>query len=92
MNCYLVTYDLLTANKDYKALYEQIKSYEFWWHHMESIWLISTIRRLEEVSAALKKHLDDNDNLLVVDVTGRNRAGWLTRKAWDWMTVHNPKT
>ena len=59
---------------------------------MESIWLISTVKGLQEVSAELKKHLDDNDNLLVVDVTGRNRAGWLTKRAWDWMSSHNPKS
>ena len=91
MSCYLITYDLLTPSKDYKALYDQIKTYEAWWHHMESVWLVSTSKSLMDVATELKQYVDDKDNLLVIDVSGRERAGWLTRRAWDWMTTNNPK-
>ena len=91
MNCYLITYDLLVPGRDYTGLYTQIKSYHFWWHHMQSIWLVVTEKDISDVSREIKRQMDDKDNLFIVDITGRNRAGWLTQKAWSWISRRNAK-
>jgi len=90
MNCFLITYDLLTASKDYEPLYAEIKKFSGWWHHLESVWIIVTSKSITEVSDSLKAMLDDKDSLLVVDITGKNRRGWLTKRAWDWLDGNNP--
>lgn len=33
--------------------------------------------------------LDANDYLIVVDITGKARDGWLPQKAWDWIRDNN---
>jgi len=90
MNCFLISYDLLTANKDYEPLYAEIKKCDNWWHHLESVWIVTTSKPLAEVSDVLKSKMDDKDSLLVVDITGKPRRGWLTKRAWDWLDRNNP--
>jgi len=83
----LITYDLKQPNRDYSSLYESIKSCgTTWWHFLESVWIIHT-NDLDpnECYHRIRECIDDKDNLLVVDITNRNRQGWLPSKAWDWI-------
>ena len=84
MNVYLITYDLKKSGKDYKGLYNAIKGNEKWWHYLENAWLIATEESPASVQSSLLPHIDDNDNLLIIQVK-RNYSGWLQQKAWDWM-------
>lgn len=90
MNCYLISYDLLTANKDYEPLYAKIKSLGAWWHHLQSVWVVTTSLGIKEVSDQLKETMDDRDSLLVIDIRGKRRRGWLTERAWAWLDRNNP--
>lgn len=74
MNTILIGYDLNKAGRDYEKLVENIKSLGAWWHHLDSTWLVRTSRTVVEVRDALMPHIDTNDELLVIDVTGRDRA------------------
>lgn len=74
MNTILIGYDLNKAGQDYGNLIDKIKSLGAWWHHLDSTWLVRTSRTPVEVRDALKPHIDANDELLVIDVTGRARA------------------
>ena len=33
----------------------------------------------------LKKEIDQNDSLLIVEITNDNYKGWLVQEAWDWL-------
>lgn len=74
MKTLLVGYDLNKAGQDYSVLIEKLKSYGAWWHHLDSTWLIKTELSASEVRDDLKKLVDSNDELLIIDVTGRARA------------------
>ena len=82
---YLIAYDLKTPARDYAALYQTIKSFETWWHYLESTWIVKTARNLDDVVELLHKQIDSNDRLFVVDISQSKRNGWLPRKAWDWL-------
>lgn len=69
----LIAYDL-NRGGDYEALIEGIKVLGAWWHHLDSLWLVKTGKSATEVRDILKAHLDDSDELLVIDVSGRARA------------------
>lgn len=69
-----MAYDLNETGQDYSKLIERIKEFGAWWHHLDSIWLIKTERSAVEVRNALGALMDANDELLVIDVTGRSRA------------------
>jgi len=87
MAVYCVSYDLNKSGQNYNDLYEELKSSSSWWHYLDSTWLVSTSESASQLSDRLKKHMDDNDNLLVIKVT-RDYAGWLSQKAWDWIKQH----
>ena len=84
MAVYLIGYDLNKQDKDYEGLYEAIKSYGTWWHHLDSTWMIDTKHDVDSIFKKLKPHIDDNDYLLIIQVKD-NYSGWLPKKAWEWL-------
>lgn len=84
MSVYCVSYDLNQAGQNYNALYDELKKSPGWCHPLDSTWLISTRETAQQLSDRLRKHLDNNDTLLVIGVT-KEYAGWLTQDTWDWM-------
>ena len=84
MSVYCVAYDLNQAGQNYNALYDELKKSPGWCHPLDSTWLISTGETAQQLSDRLRRHLDNNDTLLVIGVT-KEYAGWLTQDTWDWM-------
>ena len=84
MSVYCVSYDLNQAGQNYNALYDELKKSPGWCHPLDSTWLISTGETAQQLSDRLRRHLDNNDTLLVIGVT-KKYAGWLTQDTWDWM-------
>ena len=74
MNTLLVAYDLNGPGQNYEDLIEAIKESGAWWHHLDSAWLVNTNESATAMRDKLKKHLDGNDELLVIDVTTDGRA------------------
>lgn len=81
----LITYDLNEPGKEYDSLYEEIKTAGWWWHHLDSTWIIRTTNGPSYWYDRLSKHLDQNDNILIVEIT-KNYYGYLPKKAWEWLT------
>jgi hypothetical protein len=74
LNTILVGYDLVSPGKDYTDLITAIKGLGPWWHHLDSTWLVKTELPASAVRDTLRAHIDANDELLAIDVTGRARA------------------
>ena len=87
MSVYCVSYDLNKAGQNYNALYDELKKSPGWCHPLDSTWLISTRESAQQLSDRLRKHLDNNDTLLVIGVT-KEYSGWLPQATWDWMRQH----
>jgi hypothetical protein len=89
VNTLLITYDLSKPGQAYTKLIDHLKSYGTWWHHLESTWLVRTTEEPTEARNRLKPFLDENDKVLVLDVTG-DRAAWrgLSQSATDWLHKH----
>lgn len=87
----LITYDLKQPDRDYASLYESIKTCgDSWWHYLDSVWLIhSDTLSASQCYDRIRDNIDDNDNLFVVEITGKNRQGWLPSKAWEWIKKHD---
>ncbi|MGI8838297.1 MAG: SinR family protein [Pyrinomonadaceae bacterium] len=88
MKTYLVGYDLNAPGKNYdpllKALREDFEGY--YWHHLDSTWIIKTDLSATEIRDKLKPPLiDGNDELLVVRLQG-NWATWgISEKGSQWL-------
>ena len=80
----LIAYDLNKPGQDYSGLHDEIKKADLWWHYLESTWIISTNLSPNTWTDRLRKHIDKNDHVLVIEVCD-NFNGWLPKKAWDWL-------
>lgn len=80
MAIYQISYDLRNK-RDYKALYERIKSYGTWCRPLESTWVIRTGQSVTQVRDYLAGVMDGDDGLLVVALTGD--AAWRNLDAQD---------
>lgn len=80
----LITYDLNRPGQNYNDLYEEIKSAGTWWHHLDSTWIIETHLSPNDWNSRLRKHMDDNDNILIIEIC-QNYQGWLPEDAWRWL-------
>jgi hypothetical protein len=75
MNTLLVGYDLDRPGQDYEPVWDKLKSYGTWWHHLDSTWLVKTALSAKEMRDEVNALIDTNDELLVIDVTG-DGAAW----------------
>lgn len=75
MNTILLSYDLNKPVQDYQGVWDKLKSYGTYWHHLDSLWIIRTSESAVQVRDALTPYLDSNDELLVVNITD-DPAAW----------------
>lgn len=86
MATYLVGYDLNKSDKDYPELIEAIKGLsDTWWHHLDSTWIIKHAGTAASIRDALKPHIDSNDELLVVKLSGEGAWSGFNEKGSKWL-------
>lgn len=85
----LISYDLNSPGQDYQGLFSAINSCGETNHCLGSTWLLHTGLTVSQVQQALRQHMDSNDYLMVVDITGQSRDGWMLRSVWDWARAHD---
>ncbi len=74
MSTKLIAYDLNSPHQDYSALIDAIKALGPWWNHLDSTWLVKSPMSTAQIRDRLATVLDPDDELLVIEVTGRARA------------------
>ena len=87
MTIYAINYDLKKPGRNYDGLHEEIKRIGIWWHYLDSTWLVKSNLRAPQIWDRLQKHVDNNDVVLVIEVT-TNYSGWLSKQAWEWIRKH----
>lgn len=85
----MITYDLNKPGQEYANLFAAIQQCGESNHCLKSVWLLQTRMSVGQVQQILRRHMDSNDFLLVVDITGQSRDGWMSRSVWDWAREHD---
>ncbi len=87
MSTYIVTYDLSAPGRDYKRLFDYLKTYTYA-HVVESVWVIKTYKSAVTLRDEIKRYVDSNDKVLVIKTT--REAAWLGLSAeiGDWLNDH----
>ena len=91
MKTILVSYDLRTpeTSADYKKLHEYLQGFSRWAKPLYSQYLIVTEKTVSTVLDEVESLVDNNDKVLVLDVSG---SGWATinlgAKVNEWMKVN----
>lgn len=86
MTTLLVGYDFNRPGQNYEPLWERLKSYENWWHYLDSTWIVKADRTARQVRDELGALTDPSDELLVIDITG-DAAAWegFNEKGSKWL-------
>ena len=71
MSWYIVSYDLRKEpdTAGYDAIYNALQSYPDWAWILESVWIVEGTSA-KKIRDHLSKFLDDNDGLVVAELTG----------------------
>lgn len=88
MKTYLITYTLSKPEtyNSYKSLYECIRSYIYWANPLDNIWIIATNQSRTDIWNTLSKHVDINDQVLIMEVNSNWLAYNTDTAATEWMT------
>lgn len=87
---YLVSYDLRELPERYGPLFTELKKSTYWWHYVNSTWIVIRYETLSELAPTLRKLIFTNDRLLVMPAKGP-ADGWLPKEAWDWIHTRVPR-
>lgn len=74
-NCFIISYDLCSLNRDYNHLYSAIKSFGTWGRLTESTWAIVTDSTVVQIRNFLMAFIDNDDRLIVIK--GGKEAAWV---------------
>ncbi len=88
---HMIGYDLDQPGQNYTSLHEAIKSLSGgrWWHNLDSTWFIQSTQAAGAIRDKLKQHIDQDDKLLVMEVTGMDWASaGLKPSGNDWLKNH----
>ena len=81
---YSVSYDLNKEGQKYREVIDELKGSDSWARPTESQFLISTRETPKQVYERVAPHLDSNDEIFIIEVTG-NYYGVLSQTVWDWI-------
>ena len=91
MKPYIITYEIKDkTGKSYEPLFEEIKRFPKWWHYISNTWLIMSEENANAIFKRLEPCIDKDINILIIEV-GKDRQGWLSQKAWEWIKKNIPK-
>lgn len=86
MKLLLVTFALTNPGKDYDPFFVTLRgSVLQWWHFIAQTCVVATNQTVNELSAQLLPHIDQQtDFFVVVELQPHQFQGWLPKAAWDW--------
>lgn len=81
-----MNYDLNKTGQNYDALITYLKSHQTWAKPLKSSFFVKTTLTAGALREGAQKYIDSNDDLIVVDVTGRSWSSWgLPKEVTDWL-------
>jgi hypothetical protein len=88
MKSFLLTYDLNRPGQNYGELYEGIKNLGTWWHCLDSSWVVKHPGPATAIRDALSPFLDNNDRLIVLELTGVAAWHGFDKQCNDWLKTN----
>ncbi|MCM3662506.1 hypothetical protein M3148_16130 [Georgenia satyanarayanai] len=86
MAVHWVNYDLNKAGQDYTKLIDYLKSHQNWARPLKSSFFVKTSLTASQLRDGIKQHIDGNDDIVVVTVTGQSWATYgISPNLNEWM-------
>jgi hypothetical protein len=65
---FVIVLELASPARNLQKVADELKSLGNWWHCMDGAWIVSSTSTAREVRDQLRKRLDGDDKLLVLEV------------------------
>lgn len=85
MKTIMVNYDLIGPDRDYPRLFSYLEALGSHTRPLRSMWLVRTFKSVTQVRDELKRFVDANDEVVVMDVTGDSWATNFSDTTTAWM-------
>jgi hypothetical protein len=86
MAVHWVNYDLNKTGQDYTKLIDYLKSHQSWAKPLKSSFFVKTQLSAGQLLDGIRNHIDANDDVVVVTVTGEYWATYgISVDVTDWM-------
>lgn len=85
MAAYIVAYDLKKVGQNYSCITKKLEAYPTHWHMQGSVWIIESTKTATQIRDELIACLDQNDNLMVAQLSGQAAWNGFTDKASVWL-------
>lgn len=86
MAVHWVNYDLNKSGQDYTKLIDYLKSHQNWAKSLKSSFFVKTPLTAVQLRDGIRMHIDANDDVVVVTVTGASWATYgISSDITDWM-------
>jgi hypothetical protein len=86
LKTYLIGYDLNRPGQNYPELFDAIKQVGgTWWHCLDSTWIVKSDSTAKAIRDELAPHVDQGDELLVVNLTGESAWRGFNKECSDWL-------
>lgn len=86
-HCYLISYDLCHADRNYDLLYMAIKRFPCWAKLTESLWAVVTTASSQEIRDYLLRYIDENDRLIIIQ-SGKSAAWKNVIASTQWCKIN----
>ncbi len=86
MKIYLIGYDK-KAGQNYEPIEAAIREFKSHWRDLDTTWIIKSKLDINQVAQILTPYLDENNKLLIVELS--NNAKWVgfKKKSSDWLNT-----
>jgi hypothetical protein len=89
MAIHWVNYDLNKTGQNYDGLITYLKSHDTWCKPLKSSFLVVTSLSVAQLRDGILKHIDTNDDVLVINVDGKPGAWYgLPDDVSNWLLKH----
>ena len=87
LKTYLISYDLIypETSPQYTELIKTIKTATYWAKPLKSVWLVKTNLSSMQIFQQLRRALDNNDKVIVIDVGNDWTSFNLSNDVVEWM-------
>lgn len=82
---YAITYDLTKPGQNYPDLYRKIQSLGQTNHALQNLWLLSTNYSLAAVRDEIRKVIDSNDSVFVLQIYKGTYSAWVSVDVHNWL-------
>jgi hypothetical protein len=92
MGIFLVTWDLNKQRTNYDAARQALIAHLERYNHikdqgLDSVWFLDSSSNADAVCADIRTRLNDNDRVMVTQITFGQHQGWLDQAVWDWINA-----